>query len=184
MTVSQHSFAQAVLNPDIPAPAGLKIGANPAGKRFSVYRNNVVAGLADALTVGFPVLEKLLGKEFFQAMALVFVREHPPNSPLLSDFGHAMPEFLSSFPPVAHLPYLPDVARLEMALRQSYNAADVTPVPPDTLAGLSEAEIVTARISFAPSTRLLRSLHPVFSIWQANTNVSSMVVRIPRVESI
>ena len=170
MTVSQHSFAQAVLSPDIPVPAGLRIGTLPAGRRFSVYRNNVVAGLADALTVGFPVLERLLGKEFFRAMACVFVREHPPNSPLLSDFGHSMPEFLASFPPVEHLPYLPDVARLEMTLRQSYNAADVTPIPPDTLAGLSEGEIASARISFAPSARLLRSPHPVFSIWQANTN--------------
>ena len=170
MTVSQHSFAQAVLDPDIPVPAGLKIGTTPAGKRFSVYRNNVVAGLADALTVGFPVLEKLLGKEFFRAMACVFVREHPPDSPLLSKFGRAMPGFLASFPPVEHLPYLPDVARLELTLRQSYHAADVTPVPPDSLAGLSEADIASARIAFAPSARLFRSPHPVFSIWQANTN--------------
>jgi hypothetical protein len=99
----------------------------PAGRRFNVYRNNVAASLTDALATGFPVIAKLLGEEFFRAMAGVFLRAHPPGDPRLQLWGGKFPGFLARFEPVAHLPYLPDMARLELGLRQSYHAADAAP---------------------------------------------------------
>lgn len=79
MTVSQTQFITAVLDPMIDTPQGLvDPNGNPAGKRFDVYRNNVVASLSDALGVAFPVVQKLVGDEFFRAMAGVYLRQHPP----------------------------------------------------------------------------------------------------------
>ena len=164
------AFAAALLDPELPAPPGLTDpqGA-PAGRRFSVYRNNVAVGLKDALAASFPVLRKLLGDDFFGAMAGVFFRDHPPSSPLMMFYGDAMPGFLAAFPPVAHLGYLPDVARLELTIRHSYHAADAPPVGPDALGSLSPDDMLALRPRLSPALRLIRSDWPVVSIWRANT---------------
>jgi len=169
MRVTQTAFNAAVFDPAEPAPFGLT-GPNgkQAGKRFDVYRNNVAVGLSDALEAAFPVLRKLLGDIFFLAMAGVYLRQHPPTSPLMMHYGTAMPMFLRGFGPVAHLPYLPDIARIEIALRQSYHAADVAPVDPQTLGALTEEQLDVACLRLAPSVYLIHSAFPIHQIWLAN----------------
>ncbi|MEM9756243.1 MAG: DNA-binding domain-containing protein [Pseudomonadota bacterium] len=165
---TQSGFTDALLDADAPAPEGVK---NPfggaAGKRFDVYRNNVVSSLIDALATGFPVLQRLVGEEFFRAMAGVFVRAHPPDDPRLMFYGRRLPGFLADFPPVAHLPYLPDVAKLELGLRESYHAADA---PPLTLTGYDPAEVLALCPRMAPSALVVRSNYPIYDIWRANTD--------------
>ena len=112
--MNQAGFARALLDPEFAVPEGIiDPNGKPAPKRFSVYRNNVASGLIKALEASFPVIRKLVGDEFFAAMAVVFARAHPPRSRLLAQYGDAFPDFLSRFPPVSHLGYLADVARLE-----------------------------------------------------------------------
>ncbi|EEW25438.1 HvfC/BufC N-terminal domain-containing protein [Rhodobacter ferrooxidans] len=168
--MSQSVFRTALLDPAHATPPGLlDRHGTPATRRFAVYRNNVAVSLTAALETGFPVLRRVLGEEFFAAMAGVFLRMHPPTSPVLMFYGAQLPDFLHEFPPVAHLPYLPDLARLELALRQSYHAADAAPLPAATLAGLSAERFLAARLRLAPALRLIRSPWPVFSIWRANS---------------
>ncbi len=167
--MSQSEFRAALLDPALPAPPGLTDPqGRPAGRRFNVYRNNVSVGLTEALRQSFPVIRKLVGEAFFTAMAQEHLRTHPPTSPMMMVYGAAMPGFLERFPPVAHLPYLPDVARLELALRQSYHAADAPALPPEVLQRLDPARLMAARLRFAPAVRLVRSRWPVQSIWAAN----------------
>lgn len=165
--VDQSSFGAALLDPGTPPPEGLTDPrGRPAGRRFDVYRNNVAVSLTEALATGFPVIAKLVGEEFFKAMAGVFLRAHPPEDPRLQLWGGRFPGFLARFEPVAHLPYLPDVARLELGLRQSYHAADATPLP---IAGRDPAEVLALRPRLAPATLILRARFPVLTIWQRNT---------------
>lgn len=168
--MSQHSFAHALMTPDAPLPIGV-VGPDglPDAKRFGVYRNNVAASLTRALEAAFPVVQRLVGAEFFLGMALAFLRAHPPRHRQLMLYGAEFPAFLESFAPVAQLGYLPDVARLEQALRESYHAADSVALPPETLGRLGEAALLAARISLAPSARILASDWPIHAIWQANT---------------
>lgn len=165
--MTQAGFVAAVLNPDLPVPAGL-VGPSgrPAGRRFDVYRNTVAGGLTRALETGFPAVRRLVGEAFFAAMAGVFLRAHPPRDRVLMLYGADFPAFLAAFPPVAHLGYLPDVARLEQAIRESYHAADHRPA---TLAGLTPEAVLARSLRLAPSVRLIRSAWPVQAIWAANT---------------
>jgi hypothetical protein len=164
--MSEAAFVAALLDPDLPVPEGLVDPAGqPAGRRFSVYRNNVASGLTRALETGFPAVRKLLGDDFFAALAGAFLRAHPPESRILMLYGARFPAFLASFPPVAHLGYLPDVARLEQAIRESYHAADHRTVD---LSTTTPDRLLTQRIRLAPSARLLRSKWPVHAIWAAN----------------
>ncbi|MCV2881285.1 DUF2063 domain-containing protein [Actibacterium sp. XHP0104] len=165
----QADFTQAMLDAERAVPAGLSApGGRPAGRRFDVYRNNVAVGLTEALETAFPVLRMLVGDEFFAAMAGVFLRAHPPETPVLMLYGAQMPAFLAGFPPVAHLPYLPDVARLEYALRVAYHAADAAPFSPEALNSLEPVALMQLRFRLAPAVQVIRSEYPVASIWQAH----------------
>ncbi len=166
--MTQAVFARALLNPDATIPPGLIDPAgHPAPRRFAVYRNNVAASLTRALEAGFPVVRKLLGDDYFAAVAALHLRAHPPRIRQIMLYGADFPDFLAGFPPLAHLPYLPDVARLELAIRHSYHSADSAPISPAALA-LPEDILLASRFTVAPSLRLLRSTHPVLSIWVAN----------------
>lgn len=164
----QADFTAALLDADRPAPEGLRNPfGGPASKRFDVYRNNVAVSLTEALETGFPVIRKLVGAEFFAAMAGVFLRSYPPEDPRLMLYGGQMPGFLKSFPPVAHLPYLPDIAKLELGLRQSYHGADAAPLD---LTGLDPAAVLDLRPKMAPAAMVVQSQFPIYDIWRANTD--------------
>lgn len=96
MNVGQENFTAALLDSESEIPVGLSDPkGRPAGARFSVYRNNVVVGLTDALEVAFPIILKLVGIEFFQAMSGVYLRHFPPSSPLMMYYGQEFPAFTS-----------------------------------------------------------------------------------------
>lgn len=132
-------IAAALRAPGALRPEGLPEGlvtppGTDAARRFAIYRAGVSGTLAEALEAGFPVTARLLGARFFAAMARDFVRAHPPRSPVLALYGHAFPGWLAGFSPVSGLPYLPEVARIELALRRSCHAADAPPLDPALLA--------------------------------------------------
>jgi hypothetical protein len=115
--------------------------------------------------VRFPVIERLVGPDFFAAMARVFAAQHPPRTPVLHEWGDAFPTFLAGFEPVADLPYLPDVACLELARGGAYHAADAAVADATRLTALRPE---TLRLTLAPSVRGVASPWPAVSIWQAN----------------
>ena len=177
---SQSDFAQALLNAELPCPSGLKTcnGSDPE-LRFAVYRNNVMVSLIDALADTYPVVQALVGEAFFRAMAKVFVRASPPRSRIMAYYGGDFPEFAASFAPVASLPYLADVARLEMTRVLAYHAADVPPIDPASLqAALADPEqLMSMRVALHPSLHVMASPFAVFSLWaahQGTTCISSV----------
>jgi hypothetical protein len=166
----EASFADALLNADQPIPGGITAhNAAVPTRRFAVYRNNVVMGLGKALKSRFPVVEKIVGEEFFAAMARVFVLKQPPCSPLLATYGDEFAAFIAAFEPARELPYLADVARLEAARTRAYHAADATPVGTDNFAALDTDVIGGIRIHMHPSVGIVRSTYPIVAIWAMNS---------------
>lgn len=169
MSVDQAKFTTALLNPDIAVPKGLidPLGRS-AGKRFDVYRNNVVASLIDAMETAFPVVQKLIGAENFRKLSSLYVRKHPPDSPLLMFYGAAFPSFLETFEPLAHVPYLADVARLELARRTAYHAADCVPIETETLGRIAPDRLMDIKLTLAPAMQIIQSPYPIVAIWNFN----------------
>lgn len=153
---SQAAFAAALMEPAIPASAG-----------FNVHRNTVLAGLVRALAEGFPSVESLVGPTFFAAMAAVAVRARPPSHPVLLAYGAGFAGFLEQFEPVAALPYLADVARLDGLRRRAWHAADVAALEVDALKGIDPDHLAARRITLHPSLGLLASVHPARTLWAA-----------------
>jgi len=135
---------------------------------FEVYRNNVNSSLVNALGEAFPVVQRLVGEEFFRAMAADFVRIELPSSPLLLEYGARFATFIDAFEPVAGLPYLGDVARLEWARQQAYHAAEAEPLDPQRLADVERSQLGGLRLETHPSLRVCESRWPVLDIWVTN----------------
>ncbi|WP_316166776.1 MULTISPECIES: DNA-binding domain-containing protein [unclassified Bradyrhizobium] len=162
-------FARALLDPEQPVPAGL-VGPDgrPSRRRFGVYRNNVVVGLTHTLKDAYPAVHRIVGAEFFQAMAHHYLVSELPCSPILLDYGAGFPAFISGFAPASILPYLADVARLERAWIEAYHAAEAEPIAPAAFAAIAPADLPALRLRFHPSLRLIDSRFPVLTIWQMN----------------
>ena len=165
----QSTCAGALLDPEQPIPPGL--GAPAAADlplRFAVHRNNMVAGLVQTLAARFPAIVKIVGAEFFNAMARSFSLAHPPRSPLLAHYGDAFPQFIDAFAPAGEVAYLGDVARIEAARTRAYHAADATPVGADDFAAVAADTLGNMRLQLHPSVEIIRSPHPIVTIWAMN----------------
>ena len=166
----QSTFANALLDLEQPSPAGLDAsGVADQRRRFAVHRNNMVAGLVKTLAGRFPAVVKIVGAEFFDVMARAFVLAHPPRSPLLACYGDAFPNFIDAFAPVREVAYLADVARIEAARTRAYHAADAAPVGADAFGALAIEAASTMRVELHPSVEIIRSPHPIVTIWAMNS---------------
>ncbi|UTD25733.1 DUF2063 domain-containing protein [Bradyrhizobium sp. WD16] len=165
----QRGFAEALLDPAQPVPSGL-VGPDgqPSPRRFAVYRNNVVAGLTQALRDAFPAVHRIVGADFFRAMAHPYVVMEPPRTPILLDYGEGFPGFIADFAPAAVLPYLADVARIERAWSEAYHAPEAMPLDPATIMSIAPDALPAMSLVLHPSLRVVRSRFPALTIWQMN----------------
>lgn len=123
-----------------------------ASQRLAVYRNNWRSNLRNALRATCPVVECLVGAEFFGWMADQFIDQQPSHSGNLDNYGAEFPAFIRDFAPATELPYLADVAQLEVVLDALRTAADVYDD-----SGNSQ-----------PLAHILESHYPIHRIWQVN----------------
>ena len=162
-------FATGLLDADAATPTKLTSfhGINDP-RRYAVYKNNVTVGLIRALEANFPAIRRLLGDEFFAAMARVFVSQNPPRSKLMFEYGAAFPRFLEAFEPAQPYPYLPDVARTETLWRESFHEADAGVLSGADLAAIPPEKLAELRFQVHPAARLMRSSWAIGSIYIAN----------------
>jgi hypothetical protein len=160
------AFAAALGEPTSPPP-GETLGrqGRPDAKRFSVYRNNIAVSLIGAIEARFPVTRRLVGEDFFRAMARLFTARDKPANAVIIHYGAGFADFIAEFKPARELPYLADVARLENAWVEAYHAAEDAPLAVGALAQIEPERFAELRFDFHPATRLLDSNHPVGSIW-------------------
>lgn len=165
----QRAFAEAILSGDAPVPAMIREASGPAhASRFGVYRNNVIAGLINAMSARYPVVRKLLWDDAFNRVAHQYVVSEPPRSPVLLQYGESFPKFLRGFGQGAAANYLADVAEIESARSRAYHAADAAPLSREAFNAVPTDEWTEVRVALHPSIALLKSDFPVVSIWQAN----------------
>lgn len=170
MKFNQQAFAMALLDPASQIAASPIWKHHDASARFAIYRNNVAASLINALADTFPVCRELVGEEFFQMMALEFVRAHPPKTRILAYYGDVFPDFVRGFAPAATAPYLADIARLEYHRVFAYHAADDVSSAGEAITNaLSNADrTAVLRFKLHASVKVVPSQFAVFSLWAAH----------------
>src|SRR5215470_16374918 len=172
----QKSFADAVRDASLRVPEPIRGAARSTSeRRFGVYRNNVAVGLVAALAERFPVVQRLVGEDFFRAMARAYVTQEPPRSPVLLHYGVTFPVFIEGFAPARAIPYLGDVARLEFARGRAYHAADAAPVADAEIASVPAEQLADMHVTLHPSMSVVGSCHPIVSIWEAHRDPEAIV---------
>lgn len=165
----QAAFVAALRDPVASMPGNLAgPDRTPVARRFAVYRNNVVAGLIGVVAGAFPAVQRIVGEDFFKAMARAYVLARPPQSPMLMEYGADFADFIAGFAPAASVPYLADVARIERAWREAYHAAEAVPLAPADFAGVPETDLPAINLDLHPSLRVVCSGFPAFTIWRMN----------------
>ena len=112
----QAAFADHLLagpRPDL--VAAIVGGRLPAEARLRIHRHHVLTSLAKVLEATFPTVSRLVGEDFFAGMARAFIVAEPPAQPVLAEYGKGFAAFIDTYAPAQGLPYLADMARLEMA---------------------------------------------------------------------
>ncbi len=135
--------------------------------RLGIYRNTAIGTLVTALRLAYPAIRALIGPEFFEGAARLFMEDSPPGSAWLDTYGANFPEFLAGLPQAASLAYLPDTARLEWAVNAVLHAPDAKPLDLARLAQLEEAQRGDVCFVPHPAVRLVQSDFPVDAIWRA-----------------
>lgn len=164
--------AALVASPAVAAPTAV------AQERLGIYANNVRANFIASLRSTFPVVRRLVGEEYFHAVARSYHLEHPSTSGDLRYVGRAFAAHLAGLHGVDAYAYLADVARLEWLCEDALLAAEHAPLDLHALGAVAPAEYDTLRFRLHPTVRLFESRFPALRIWRANVDLSREPDRI------
>ena len=120
------------------------------------YRRRLIDALADAHAKTFA----LLGAQTFDAAALRYIADHPPDTRNLRWYG-------ADFSAHLHEPAVAEMARLDWALRGAFDGPDSEVIEAAKLGALAAADWATLRLVPVPTTQLLRFRYDTVAVWQA-----------------
>ena len=112
---------------------------------FGVYRYAYSSRLVEAMRNDHKLLHIYLGDEMFDAMGHTYVAAHPSQHANLRWFSSSVPDFLKSAEAYSKYPVLSDLAALEKALNDAFDAteapviglAEMAAFAPEAWAGLT-----------------------------------------------
>lgn len=136
----------------------------PASERVRIYANAYFARIHGVLRDDYGTLHAALGPDGFHDLAKLYLMAYPPRSFSLRFVGAHLCEFLSG--PVAEpfsrrWPFAADLAALEWAIVDVFDAPDTPLVSRETLAAVPPEEWGELRFELITAHRLLRLAWPV-----------------------
>ena len=90
----------------------------------AVYRNGFLRSCVEALRASFPVLESMVGKEYFDMLAKDYIAHHPPVRSTFIGYGERFPIFIRGRQDQHQRAYLYDFSCLDQAWMHAYFAED------------------------------------------------------------
>ncbi len=127
-----------------------------AEHRLGAYYNAYRIRLIDCLAIDYPALEKILGREAFEDLALDYLARYPSTHPSVRWFGRHLPAYLKHDYRGADAEFLAQLADWEWALTMVFDAADSeTPFALDDMARIAPGDWPLLRFEFKPAMRWL-----------------------------
>jgi hypothetical protein len=165
----QARFAAALAPTAAPDPALLALvragGALTPADRVEIYADMCRTRLVDILHEDFPRTRALLGDAAFVALAERYLARHPSTHPSVRYVGARFADFVAG--QAAGPPWLADLARLEWARVEVFDAADAAPLRLADLQAVPSADWPALRLRLVPACRVVKSPWPIHEIWTA-----------------
>jgi hypothetical protein len=140
-------------------------GGLGSAERLAIYADMYQARLVDVLREDYPRVLAIVGDDEFRAVACRYLAAHPSTHPSVRHVGHRVPEFLAGEPSAPR--FLADLARLEWARVEVFDAPDAEPLRPADLAAVPAQEWPDLRFRRVPASLIVESAWPVHRIWDA-----------------
>jgi hypothetical protein len=164
----QDRFQQAILGSSAAVLPDLRDGPRTdRGDRFDIYRNAYRTRLIDTLAQTYTSLHAYLGDETFFAIGEAYVAATPSGFRNLRWYGDRLADFLAQAAPNAAHPVLSELAALEWALGEAFDAADSSRLTLSDLATIDPSRWADLVFRADPTVRRLSCGTNVFAIWTA-----------------
>lgn len=164
----QSAFQQAVLGEPSPVLGLIRPSRRlDSAARFAVYHDAYRARLGEFLGNDYPILRSVLGDDEFGALAGAYVEATPSTHPNARWYGQKLPDFLSRTLPWAGMRALADLAQLERALADAFDAESAAPLGPSALAGVAAEDQPRLSFAFAPGMTLLTLIEGTAGVYDA-----------------
>jgi hypothetical protein len=167
----QDDFQRGILSGDDSILA--EILDSPKEKRevlYGVYRHAYGSRLVDALRNDHGLLHGYLGDETFDAMGYAYVAAKPSHYPNLRWFSQGLPDFLKTTEPYRDHPILADLAALEKALNDAFDATDAPVLALADMAGFAPELWNALKFQPHPSSCRLDVSTNAAAVWLALKN--------------
>jgi hypothetical protein len=136
-----------------------------AQERVNIYAEMYFARLVEVLKSDFPRVAALLGCDRFHAIVSEYLARYPSTHPSLRYLGRFFPGFLKGYPETADFSFLGDLAALEWARVEVFDAVDAEPLQVEQLQRIAPGEWPTLQFQIIPAFQIVHSAWPVHEIW-------------------
>jgi hypothetical protein len=131
--------------------------------RLQVYADAYFLRLRDVLAENFPRLATIVGPERFEDLAHEYLERHPSEHPSLRFLGRELAALLARHADLA--PALADLARLEWARVEVFDAADCEPLTIEALRSIRPDDWPSLRFVPIPALTTLHTAWPAHQVW-------------------
>jgi hypothetical protein len=131
---------------------------------LEIYREQFWLRHTGSLVEDFPGVGGIVGSEDWNRLVVEYLLAHRPEAPTLRDLGARLPDFIRTRAWLEHAAVAADMARLEWAHVEVFDADDVPPLDAAKLAAVPEDAWEGARLVTNPALRLLRLEYPVIPL--------------------
>jgi hypothetical protein len=134
--------------------------------RVHVYQGMYVWRLHEVLREDYPKLHEALG-DGFETLVRDYLAAHPSEHPSVRHLGGHLPRFLDGHAIGRARPWLAELARLERARVDAFDAPDVVPLAATDLHAIPPDAWGALRLTLVPALDVVRSAWPVHEVWAA-----------------
>lgn len=182
----QRALADVVRGASSPAELGAAIAPGSArltpAMQLAIYREQFVLRHVRALREDFLSLENALGEARFESLAAAYVQQFPPSSFTLRDLGASLVRFVEEALPWSDDPLLADLARVEWAFVEAFDAPDGPALTLESLSSLAEDDWPSVRLVLQPSVQRLALAYPAHDQRLAARAAGAGAPPVPRAE--
>ena len=143
-----------------------------AVERVDVYANMYFYRLHDCLREDYPAVAGRLGAARFHDLVTDFLLSYPSRHHSLRELGRPFPGFAKEHAFAREFPEIADLARLEWARVDVFDARDATPLARDEIVARASHDPERFRVRAIPALRRLRVMPGVLPLWRAHAESS------------